>query len=89
MSENRKEISGYKGLYEITETGRIISLRQKRPMKRCNDEYGFHIVKLTNHQGEAMNHNVFEIWKSAFGSCKEAEFKGVKKPKYGKGCELL
>jgi hypothetical protein len=89
MSEDRKEIPGYEGLYEITKTGRIISLRQKRAMTRCNDEYGFHIVKLTNHEGEAENHYVFDLWKDAFEGCNERDFKGALKSKYGKGCKIL
>lgn len=81
MNEERKEIPGYEGLYEITQTGRVISLRQNRPLTRCNDEYGFHIVKLTNHERKAKNHNVFDLWKEAF--------KGALKPKYGNGCKLV
>lgn len=89
MNEQRKEIQGYKGLYEITESGKIISLRQQRPMARCNDEYGFHIVKLTNDEGKAENHNVYDLWKEAFKGSNKREFKGTLKPKYGTGCKIL
>lgn len=89
MREKRTEIPGYEGLYEITETGRVITLRRQRPMRRCNDDYGFHIVSLTNRDGERQNHNVYELWKDAFGGCKNSVFNGTLKIKYGKGCERI
>src|SRR4051794_33352406 len=89
MNEERKAIHGYVGLYVMTKSGRIISLRQQRPMQRCSDEYGFHIVKLTNHGGVPENHNVFGLWKAIFPGCNEHKFKGALKPKYGTKCKLL
>ena len=89
MNEERKALPGYEGLYEMTKSGRVISLRQQRPMKRCNDEYGFHIVKLTNHDGVSENHIVFDLWKAIFPGRNEHEFKGALKPKYGAKCKLL
>ncbi len=76
MQEERREIQGYKGLYEITRSGRVFSVRRQRFMKRCNDEYGFHIVKLSKN-GEKKNYNVFELWKRAFEEVSETEFKGA------------
>lgn len=89
MQEIRKEIEGYEGLYEITKTGRIISVRNQRAMVRCKDEYGFHIVKLTNNNGESKNCNLFKLWKVAFSDSENSEFMGSLKPKYGTGCKLL
>lgn len=82
MSEEvRKPIQGYKTFYEITSSGKIISLKRRRSMKRCGDEYGFHIVKLSKN-GVATNHNVFELWKQAFPQLGENEFKGARKVIY-------
>ncbi|MGG6446540.1 NUMOD4 domain-containing protein [Pseudobacillus badius] len=83
-----KGIKGYEDLYEITKTGRIISLRQQRPMTRCGDEYGFHIVKLTK-EGSSTNHNVFNLWQQAFPELNHSEFRGALKIKYGKACKLI
>lgn len=33
--------------YEFTETGKIYSVKSQRDMTRCNDDYGFHIVKFS------------------------------------------
>ena len=88
MQEERRFIKGYEDLYEITSTGRIITLREQRPLTRCNDEYGFHIVKLSIN-GVSTNHNVFEIWQQAFPELKDINFKGAVKVKYGTGCKLI
>ncbi|WP_054753338.1 NUMOD4 domain-containing protein [Piscibacillus salipiscarius] len=45
--EDKKTIKGYEGHYSITQSGKIYSHKRKRTMKRCGDEYGFHIVKLS------------------------------------------
>ncbi|SIS62682.1 NUMOD4 domain-containing protein [Salimicrobium flavidum] len=89
MAENSRSISGYGGLYEVTESGRIISLRADRPLARCNDEYGFHIVRLHNSNGGHTNCNVFDLWKEAYPEKVHSEFKGALKVKYGKGCRRL
>lgn len=81
MQEERTAITGYENLYEITHSGRIYSLKHKRTLKRCGDEYGFHIVKLSNN-GKATNHNVFELWKQHFPKLDESEFKGARTVKY-------
>lgn len=81
MDEERKPVPGYEGLYEITSSGKIFSLKHKRTLKRCGDEYGFHIVKLSKN-GIATNHYVFELWKQAFSGLSEYEFKGALKVKY-------
>lgn len=89
MQERRKSITGYEGLYEITETGKIITLRAQRPMVRCKDEYGFHVVHLTDKEGNRKLHNVFTLWEKAFPELDKHSFKGALKPKYGTGCKLL
>ena len=81
VEEQRKLIEGYEGLYEITESGRIYSLSRKRFKTRCNDEYGFHIVKLSKN-GKGTNHKVFDLWKKAFSDLPESTFKGAKKRIY-------
>lgn len=80
--EIRKPIEGYEGYYEITETGRIYSVKRQRYMARCNDEYGFHIVKLSRN-GVPKNHNVFELWKKEFPNLPESMFNGAKQPIIG------
>ncbi len=87
VNEESRAISGYEGLYEITASGRIISVRENRPLARCNDEYGFHIARLTK-DGTASSHNVFELWKQAFPELEQTTFKGALKAKYGTGCKL-
>ncbi|UPW82623.1 NUMOD4 domain-containing protein [Lysinibacillus sp. Ag94] len=87
FDEERRAISGYEGLYDITASGRIITVRENRPLARCNDEYGFHIVRLTK-EGTASSHNVFELWKQAYPELEQTNFKGALKAKYGTGCKL-
>jgi hypothetical protein len=67
-----KPINGYEELYDISETGKVYSHQSKRTLKRCGDEYGFHIVKL-------FNHNVFELWRAAFPRVNENEFIATRK----------
>ncbi|PGS95145.1 hypothetical protein COD09_23335 [Bacillus cereus] len=81
IEEQKRMIKGYEGLYEITESGRIYSLSRKRFKVRCNDEYGFHIVKLSKN-GETTNHKVFDLWKKAFPNLSESSFKGAKEKIY-------
>lgn len=82
MDERRKPIEGYEGLYDITESGRVYTYNRKRYLARCKDEYGFHIVKLSK-LGIAKNHNVFELWKKAYGKeLPESTFKGAKERIY-------
>jgi len=89
MDEISKDIEGYRGLYQITESGRVITLRNQRPLARCGDEYGFHIVSLSDQSGNKQNHNVFDLWKKAFPEYDHSRFKGSLKIKYGKECTLL
>ncbi|WP_462406656.1 NUMOD4 domain-containing protein [Gracilibacillus sp. Marseille-QA3620] len=79
--EQRKPVKGYERLYEVTESGRIFSFRRERFLARCDDEYGFHIVRL-HKNGEAKNHHVFKVWKEAFEDLPERLFKGAKKRIY-------
>lgn len=87
INEETRAISSYEGLYEVTASGRIINVRVNRPLARCNDEYGFHIVRLTK-EGTASSHNVFELWKQAYPELEQTNFKGALKAKYGTGCKL-
>jgi hypothetical protein len=82
MNEQAKPITNYEGLYEITESGRIFSIKRKKYLSRCNDEYGFHIVKLYRN-GIGKNHKVYELWQNEFGAdLPENLFKGVLSKKY-------
>ncbi|TQR31749.1 3-ketosteroid-delta-1-dehydrogenase [Lysinibacillus sphaericus] len=87
FDEERRAISGYEGLYDVSASGRVITVRENRPLARCNDEYGFHIVRLTK-EGTASSHNVFELWKQAYPELEQTNFKGALKAKYGTGCKL-
>jgi hypothetical protein len=81
MQEERRDIEGYEGLYEITRSGKIFSIKKEKYMSRCGDEYGFHVVTLYKN-GKRKNHNVFELWKKAFNDLPKTEFKGALKVKY-------
>ncbi|MEE3809524.1 3-ketosteroid-delta-1-dehydrogenase [Lysinibacillus fusiformis] len=87
-TEESRAIAGYEGLYEMTVSGRILTVRENRPLARCNDEYGFHIARLTK-DGKASSHNVFELWKQTFPELEHTHFKGALKAKYGTGCKLI
>lgn len=88
MKEKSVPVKGYEGIYEITESGRVISSKTQKVKVRCGDEYGFHIVKLSKN-GESKNHNVFELWQDSFERKLENKmFKGALKAKYGKVCML-
>ncbi|MEK5488161.1 MULTISPECIES: hypothetical protein [Lysinibacillus] len=87
-TEESRAIAGYEGLYEMTVSGRILTVRENRPLARCNDEYGFHIARLTK-DGKASSHNVFELWKQTFPELEHTQFKGALKAKYGTGCKLI
>ncbi|MGE7987239.1 3-ketosteroid-delta-1-dehydrogenase [Lysinibacillus fusiformis] len=87
-TEVSRAIAGYEDLYKMTVSGRIITVRENRPLARCNDEYGFHIARLTK-EGKASSHNVFELWKQTFPELEQTQFKGALKAKYGTGCKLI
>jgi len=87
-TEESRAIAGYEDLYKMTVSGRIITVRENRPLARCNDEYGFHIARLTK-DGKASSHNVFELWKQTFPELEQTQFKGALKTKYGTGCKLI
>ncbi|UZM98853.1 3-ketosteroid-delta-1-dehydrogenase [Lysinibacillus sp. MHQ-1] len=79
-TEESRAIAGYEDLYKMTVSGRIITVRENRPLARCNDEYGFHIARLTK-DGKASSHNVFELWKQTFPEVEQTQFKGALKAK--------
>ena len=87
-TEESRAIAGYEDLYKMTVSGRIITVRENRPLARCNDEYGFHIARLTK-DGKASSHNVFELWKQTFPEVEQTQFKGALKAKHGTGCKLI
>ncbi|WP_214484567.1 NUMOD4 domain-containing protein [Bacillus sp. SM2101] len=88
MSEKRVAITGYEGIYEISESGRIFAIDTGRVKVRCGDEYGYHIVKLVK-AGEPKNYSLYKLWKKEFPELEDISFKGALKNKYGTGCELL
>ncbi|WJV20755.1 hypothetical protein QU593_10095 [Rossellomorea marisflavi] len=78
MNELRRIIPGYNGLYEMTESGRIFSLKRHQFLSREGNEYGFHTVKLYGND-KATNHNVYRLWKEIFsGDIESSSFKGAK-----------
>jgi hypothetical protein len=78
MNESRKIIPGYSGLYEMTESGRIFSLKSNHFLSRDGNEYGFHTVKLYGN-GKPTNYNVYRLWKEIFsGEINSSSFKGMK-----------
>lgn len=81
MEEDKRDIKGYEGLYEMTKSGRIFSVKRQRFLSRCNDEYGFHIVKLSKDE-RSKNHNVFKLWENEFDGISPSEFKGAMKSIY-------
>lgn len=81
MKEERRAIRNYEKFYDITSSGRIYSYARKRYLTRKNDEYGFHIVKLSK-EGVSSNFNVYQLWRSTFSELSDEEFKGARKVKY-------
>lgn len=86
--EQRRVIKGYEEIYKITSTGRIYTHKYERFLARCGDEYGFHIVSLSDHNRIRKNWNVFKLWQETFPELPKEQFKGSLKIKYGKSCEL-
>lgn len=87
MEDIRIPVMGYEGLYDITKSGKIYSYSRQKFNERCDDEYGYHIVKLTKNN-ELLNYNLYELWKKHFPNEDDKEFKGALKIKYGTGCVL-
>ncbi|GKW45877.1 NUMOD4 domain-containing protein [Planococcus sp. NCCP-2050] len=81
MKEEHRAIKNYEGLYDITVSGKVFSYARNRYLARKEDEYGFHIVKLSK-KGLSTNFKVFQIWKEAFPELNENMFKGTKIIKY-------
>jgi hypothetical protein len=78
MEEERKDIDGYEGIYEITRSGRIISVKTGIARHRNGDEYGYTNVHL-HKNGERELAKTFELWKrAAFPNASPAEYKGLK-----------
>ncbi|MEG0260502.1 MAG: 3-ketosteroid-delta-1-dehydrogenase [Lysinibacillus sp.] len=88
IDEETRSIEGFEGLYEITLSGRVITVREQRALARCQDEYGFHTVRLTK-DGVTTSLNVFKLWENAFPEQEHTTFKGALKAKYGTGCKLI
>ncbi|WP_379161319.1 NUMOD4 domain-containing protein [Paenibacillus sp. sgz5001063] len=77
MKEEREDIEGYEGIYEITRSGRIISVKTGKARHRNGDEYGyanFHLHK----NGERKLAKTFELRKRAFPNASYADYTGLK-----------
>ncbi|MEC0245652.1 NUMOD4 domain-containing protein [Paenibacillus chitinolyticus] len=75
-NEISADIIGYEGLYRITESGRIYSVRRKKFMSRNNDQYGFKYVHLSK-KGERKLYLTLELWEQAFNHLQEGYYKGM------------
>lgn len=76
MTEERRSIKGYEGIYDITRSGRIIAVRNNRVRHRSGNEYGYANVHL-NKNGERELCNTFLLWKQAFEGVDPSEYKGM------------
>lgn len=77
MEEEYKVIEGYEGIYEITRSGRIISIQTGKVRHRNGDEYGYTNVHL-HKNGERELAKTFVLWKRAFPDVSPSEYKGLK-----------
>ncbi|MFD2610831.1 NUMOD4 domain-containing protein [Paenibacillus gansuensis] len=76
MIEERRSIKGYEGIYDITRSGRIISVRNNRVRHRSGNEYGFANVHL-NKNGERRLCKTFQLWKESFSDIDPNVYKGM------------
>lgn len=81
FKEEHRPIKNYEGLYDMSASGKVFSYSRNRYLARKEDQYGFHIVKLSK-AGVPTNCNVFQLWKDTFPKLSESEFKGTKTIKY-------
>ncbi|WP_342480384.1 NUMOD4 domain-containing protein [Paenibacillus sp. FSL L8-0340] len=78
MEEERKDVEGYEEIYEITRSGRIISIKTGKARHRNGDAYGYANVHL-HKNGDRELAKTFELWKhAAFPEASQAEYKGRK-----------
>ncbi|AIQ13652.1 NUMOD4 domain-containing protein [Paenibacillus durus] len=75
MDEEKRAIKDYEGVYEVTRSGRIISVKLGRARHRNGDEYGYANVHLYKN-GERTLHKTYKLWESAFPDVDEREYKG-------------
>lgn len=81
LKEEHRSIKNYEGLYDMSASGKVFSYSRISYLARKEDQYGFHIVKLSK-EGVPTNCNVFQLWKDTFPELSENEFKGTKTIKY-------
>lgn len=77
MEEERRSVSGYEELYDITRSGRVLIKRNNRVRHRNGDEYGFVNVHL-NKNGNRTLFKTFDLWRRAFPDADLSEYKGLK-----------
>lgn len=76
MTEERRSIKGYEGIYDITRSGRIISIRNNRVRHRSGNEYGYANIHLHKNGGRKLC-KTFQLWKFAFDEINPSEYKGL------------
>ena len=64
--ENWKDIKGYEGLYQVSDEGRVFSVRRNRTMKPTVNKIGYLIVNLTSKDGRQKVYNLHTLVANAF-----------------------
>ena len=66
--EEWKDISGYEGLYQVSNHGRVKSFRRKEPhlLSTCVGKHGYRVVLLYNGNGQRKNERVHRLVAQAF-----------------------
>lgn len=66
MEEIWKDIEGYEGYYQVSNLGRVKSLRTKKNLTPVSDNYGYQIVCLHSRSGTQKNHKIHRLVSFAF-----------------------
>lgn len=61
-----KDIEGYEGRYQISDTGQVYSLVSKKYRKLQDDGRGYLFVRLTNGKGTVKNEKIHRLVAQAF-----------------------
>lgn len=61
MSEIWKEIKGYEGLYQVSNLGRVRSLRYNKILKPCVSKTGYEYVLLVDRNSHNKNHRLHRL----------------------------
>ena len=61
-----KDIKGYEGRYQISDTGQVYSLVSKKYLKPQDDGRGYLFVRLTNKKGIVKNEKIHRLVAQAF-----------------------